>query len=73
VEQHNEQVENAVAFLVKQAKLCHHETETAEERSCIWVENGHFYGMGYIASDIGFTDPGDGIMSLLTKSNTVWI
>lgn len=27
------------------------------ERSCIWVENGHFYGMGYIASDIGFDDP----------------
>jgi DNA polymerase-3 subunit epsilon len=26
-----------------------------DERSCIWVENGHFYGMGYISSDIGFT------------------
>jgi DNA polymerase-3 subunit epsilon len=32
---------------------------TAEERSCIWVENGHFYGMGYIASDIGFADPSE--------------
>lgn len=30
---------------------------SADERSCIWVENGHFYGMGYIASDVGFTEP----------------
>jgi len=28
-----------------------------EERSCIWVENGHFYGMGYLPVDIGFNDP----------------
>ena len=28
-----------------------------EERSCIWVENGDFYGMGYIASDIGVSEP----------------
>ena len=27
-----------------------------DERSCIWVENGHFHSMGYIASDVGFTD-----------------
>jgi len=29
---------------------------TAEERSCIWIEKGHFYGMGHIASDIGITE-----------------
>jgi len=32
---------------------------TAEERSCIWVENGHFYGMGYIDSEAGFSDPSE--------------
>lgn len=31
----------------------------ADERSCIWVENGHFYGMGYIAADVSVTDPSD--------------
>lgn len=29
---------------------------SADEKSCIWVEKGHFYGMGYVAADIGFTD-----------------
>lgn len=29
------------------------------ERSCIWVENGHFYGMGYISADLGFSDPAE--------------
>lgn len=28
----------------------------AEERSCIWVEKGHFYGMGYIDSDMVFAE-----------------
>ncbi|NHM07702.1 GIY-YIG nuclease family protein [Flavobacterium sp. CYK-4] len=29
---------------------------THEERSCIWVENGDFYGMGYVDASIGFTE-----------------
>ena len=29
---------------------------TSEEKSCIWVEKGHFYGMGYIPVDFAFTD-----------------
>lgn len=28
----------------------------ADERSCIWVEKGHFYGMGYLSTDIVITD-----------------
>jgi DNA polymerase-3 subunit epsilon len=61
VEQHNQQVENAIAFLVKNRPsfAIIDKGRTAEERSCICVENGHFYGMGYIASDIGFTDPSE--------------
>ncbi|WP_317174735.1 hypothetical protein [Flavobacterium sp. HJJ] len=30
-----------------------------EERSCIWIEKGQFYGMGYMASDAGFTNPSE--------------
>ena len=61
VEQHNEQVENAIDFLAKNRPsfAIIDKGRSAEERSCIWVENGHFYGMGYIASDIGFTDPSE--------------
>lgn len=29
---------------------------SAEERSCFWIENGHFFGMGYIPSDIGISE-----------------
>lgn len=30
---------------------------STDERSCIWIEDGHFYGMGYIINDIGFAEP----------------
>ena len=61
IEQHNEQVENAIDFLVKNRAsfAIIDKGRSSEERSCIWVEKGHFYGMGYIASDIGFTDPSE--------------
>lgn len=61
VEQHNRQVENAIDFLLKNRPsfAILDKGRSAEERSCIWVENGHFYGMGYIASDVGFTDPSE--------------
>ena len=61
VEQHNQQVEDAIDFLLKNRPsfAILDKGRTAEERSCIWVENGHFYGMGYIGSDIGFTDPSE--------------
>jgi len=61
IEQHNEQVENAIDFLVKNRPsfAIIDKGRSAEERSCIWIENGHFYGMGYIGSDIGFTYPSE--------------
>lgn len=58
---HNQQVENAIGF-IKQKKISFaiiDKGRSHDERSCIWVENGHFYGMGYISSDIGFTDPSE--------------
>jgi len=30
---------------------------SGDEYSCIWVEDGHFYGMGYIPSDVSVTHP----------------
>lgn len=58
---HNERVENAIDFLLgnRSSFAIIDKGRSANERSCIWVENGHFYGMGYIASDIAFTQPSE--------------
>lgn len=58
VEHHNEQIENAIGFVLKNRPsfAIIDKGRSAEERSCIWVENGHFYGMGYIASDVGISE-----------------
>ena len=58
---HNEQIENAIAFLRNKrvSFAIIDKGRSPDERGCIWVENGHFYGMGYIASDVGFTDPSE--------------
>lgn len=61
VEHHNRQIENALDFLLsnRSSFAIIDKGRSVEERSCIWVENGHFYGMGYIGTDIGFTDPSE--------------
>lgn len=58
VDQHNERVATAIDFVVKNrlSFAIIDKGRTAEERSCIWVENGHFYGMGYITSDVMITE-----------------
>lgn len=55
---HNQQVENALQFLSynRPSFAIIDKGRSESERSCIWVEDGHFYGMGYIASDLGFSD-----------------
>lgn len=55
---HNSKVESAIASLLENRPsfAIMDKGRNNEERSCIWVENGHFYGMGYIASDIGFQE-----------------
>jgi len=55
---HNEKIENAIDFLVsnRTSFAIIDKGISIEENSCIWVENGHFYGMGYIPSDVGFTE-----------------
>lgn len=53
IESHNENIRNAIDFIAnnKQSFAILDVGRTQEERSCIWVEKGHFYGMGYIAWD----------------------
>lgn len=61
VEIHNEKVENAIQSLLssRTSFAIMDKGRTTDERSCIWVEKGHFYGMGYITSDIVLTDPSE--------------
>lgn len=56
--QHNEKIESALELLLKNRPsfAILDKGRTDDERSCIWVENGEFYGMGYIAAEEGFTD-----------------
>ncbi|RZK11414.1 MAG: nucleotide excision repair endonuclease, partial [Flavobacterium sp.] len=56
---HNQQIKEAIISLRMSRPTFSiiDKGRSADERSCIWVEDGAFYGMGYFASDIGFTDP----------------
>ncbi|MFH7014281.1 exonuclease domain-containing protein [Flavobacterium sp. FlaQc-52] len=58
---HNEQVDNAIDFLLNQRPsfAIIDKGRSTDERSCIWVEKGHFYGMGYIPSDASITEPSE--------------
>lgn len=58
---HNEQVDNAIDFLLQNRPTFAiiDKGRSKEERSCIWIENGHFYGMGYIPSDVAIADPSE--------------
>ncbi|RKS03092.1 exonuclease domain-containing protein [Flavobacterium sp. 102] len=57
VELHNEQVTSALDFLLNNRNTFAivDKGRTKEEHSCIWVEKGHFYGMGYINAETGIT------------------
>ena len=58
MEHHNTQVETALDFLLnsRPSFAIMDKGRSKDERSCIWVEKGHFFGMGYITSDVGFTE-----------------
>lgn len=58
LEQHNEKVAHALDFFLnsRPSFAIIDKGRTTEERSCIWIEKGHFYGMGYLTSDITITD-----------------
>jgi DNA polymerase-3 subunit epsilon len=69
---HNEQVDNAIDFLLNNRPTFAiiDKGRSGDERSCIWIENGHFHGMGYIPRDVSIQDPED-VKSYVTlyKSN----
>jgi DNA polymerase-3 subunit epsilon len=54
IEYHNTQVENALDHITtqKESFAIIDKGRAPNEQSCIWVEKGHFYGMGHITSDI---------------------
>ncbi len=58
ITEHNGQIDNAIDFLARNRPsfAILDKGRTTDERSCIWVEDGHFYGMGYISSDIGISE-----------------
>jgi len=58
VTEHNNSIDHALDFIAASRPSFGliDKGRTADERSCIWIEKGHFYGMGYIASDIGISE-----------------
>jgi DNA polymerase-3 subunit epsilon len=72
IRDHNDQVECAIDSLVKSRPTFAiiDKGRSTDERSCVWIENGHFYGMGYFNADVKFTEPSE-VRECLTpyKSN----
>ncbi len=56
---HNSQVSSAIGSVLqdKPSFAIVDKGLSEDERSYIWIENGHFYGMGYISTDVSFSDP----------------
>lgn len=59
--QHNDQIANAIDNVLQSRPTFAivDKGRNKDERSCIWIENGHFYGMGYITSDVAITHPSE--------------
>ena len=53
LDSHNEQIEKALHYLVskRESFAIIDKGRTQDEKSIVYVENGHFYGMGYLTSD----------------------
>lgn len=58
IEEHNIKIDEAIASVSKNRPsfAIIDKGRTEDERSCIWIENGQFYGMGYIPSDVAIAD-----------------
>lgn len=64
--QYNERVKEAIASLKKETSFAIIDKGlTGDERSCILMWEGKFYGMGYLPADIQITDPAE-IKDILT-------
>lgn len=71
IEQHNSQVQAAIdSYLnTRQSFAIIDKGRTKDERSCIWVEKGHFYGMGYIDLDLAINNASE-VKEYLTPYKT---
>ncbi|AWG22129.1 DNA polymerase III subunit epsilon [Flavobacterium faecale] len=56
--QHNQKITEALDFYLNNRATFAliDKGRTEEEYSCVWVEKGHFYGMGYLTNDIPITE-----------------
>lgn len=56
---HNKLIQQAVDFVTEIKPSCYvlDKGRTKDERSCIWIQDGHYYGMGYISNEISVTNP----------------
>ncbi len=72
---YNEKVDQALAFLKEDTGGYYiiDKGRTSSEKSCIWVENGSFYGMGYIANDTDVNSLEDIKDSLTRYQNSHYI
>lgn len=58
IEGHNKKITEAVDHLIQSSATFAivDKGRSSEERSCIWVEKGNFYGMGYLPQDAVITE-----------------
>ena len=65
---HNELIQEAIEFIteIKPSYYILDKGRNNNERSCIWVQDGHFYGMGYIPCEEPITDP-EQLKNFLTR------
>ncbi len=65
---YNQRVESAIGALLQSLPsfTLMDEGRHADERSCILVEQGRFYGMGYLPTDVGYLDT-DGLKGYLKQ------
>lgn len=59
IQEHNEKVELALEHILgnRPTYAIIDVGRTSDEKSCIWVEDGKFYGMGYISTDNQVLEP----------------
>ncbi len=58
ISNHNSQVEKALEYYLnsRPSFAIMDKGRTTEERSCVWVEKGAFFGMGYLPSEVSITE-----------------
>ena len=59
IDTHNDSVQAAIDFYLESrpSYAIIDKGRFPEERSCIWVEKGHFFGMGYLDADVMINNP----------------